>query len=89
VNVEVDQSGKIGNTSEDTVVAFSNDISFAVLIPRKAKQDYVKRLRAKGVSLEMIYFRLFSVALYFLLRRHVKPTTYILVDIEYPGREYN
>ncbi len=89
MNVEVDQSGKIGNTSEDTVVAFSNDISFAVLIPRKAKQDYVKRLRAKGVSLEMIYFRLFSVALYFLLRRHVKPTTYILVDIEYPGREYN
>jgi hypothetical protein len=87
VNVEVDQSGKIGKTNEDTVVAFSNDIAIAVLIPRKVKQDCVKQLRARGLSFETIYFRLFAVALYFLLRRYIKPSMYILIDVEYPGRE--
>jgi hypothetical protein len=50
----------MGKTREDTVLAFSNDEAFAVLISRKTKQECVRKLRAKGLSSDVIYFRLFA-----------------------------
>jgi hypothetical protein len=39
MQVEIDQSGKIGKTNEDTVLAFSNHVQSAVLITRAVKQN--------------------------------------------------
>jgi hypothetical protein len=68
VHVEVDQSGKIGKTNEDTVLAFSNGLAYSVLISRQVKQQCVRELRRRGLSPQAIYLRLFAVGLHFLLR---------------------
>ena len=68
MHVEVDQSGKIGKTNEDTVLAFSNGMAYSVLISRQTKQQCVKELRRRGMSPQATYLRLFAVGLYFLLR---------------------
>ena len=42
MKVEVDQSGKIGDTKVPTVLAFSNGKKVAILIPAKAKPSLMK-----------------------------------------------
>jgi len=87
MHIEVDQSGKIGKTNEDTVLAFSNDEDFAILIPRKVKQECLRVLRSQGLSPEAIYLRLFVIGLYFLLRQHITKAEWILIDTEYLGKD--
>lgn len=86
MQVEVDQSGKIGKTNEDTVLAFSNGRRFAILIPSQVKQECVKALRQRGFSPQSTYLRLFVVCLYFLLRNYIVEVDLILIDVEYPGK---
>jgi len=87
MHIEVDQSGKIGKTNEDTVLALANSENFAVLIPRKVKQGCLHILRTQGLSPETIYLRLFVVGLYFLLRSYISKTEWILIDTEYLGKD--
>lgn len=41
-SVEVDQSGKIGDTKVHTVLAFSNSYGFSILIPANVKRECIK-----------------------------------------------
>jgi len=45
MHVEVDQSGKIGDTGIATVLAFSDTESYAILIPAKVKKTCIQELR--------------------------------------------
>ncbi len=47
MKVEVDQSGKIGDTKIPTVLAFSNGKKLSILIPAKVKRECILRLREK------------------------------------------
>lgn len=85
MRVEVDQSGKIEQTNHDTVLAFANDTSCAVLIPAKVKRELVSIIRSSGKK-RRAYLFLFSAAVYELLRRHLKHIEHITIDIEYQGR---
>ncbi|MEZ4708457.1 MAG: hypothetical protein R3A44_14700 [Caldilineaceae bacterium] len=87
MHVEVDQSGKIGQTNVDTVLAFSNGVHFSVLIPRRVKQECARRLRTTGLSAEAIYMRLFATGLYILLKEHIGKVDRVLIDTEYFGKE--
>jgi hypothetical protein len=87
MQVEVDQSGKIGKTDIDTVLAFSNDKSYTICIPRKVKQACLLQLRTKGFQPNTIYMRLFAIGLYFLLRDYIPSVQGVLIDVEYPGKE--
>lgn len=46
--IEIDQSGKIEDTSKDTVLALSNGIQFSILISRKIKPIINFGLVGKG-----------------------------------------
>jgi hypothetical protein len=87
MQIEVDQSGKIGKTDIDTILALSNNKSYSICIPRKVKQACLLRLRSKGLQPNTIYMRLFAVGLYFLLRDHITSVQGVLIDVEYPGKE--
>lgn len=87
MKVEVDQSGKIGDTKVPTVLAFSNDKDYAILIPATVKRKCVLALRERGKETESFYIQLFSVCLYLLLKDHAKRLTQVVVDFEYPGHD--
>lgn len=87
MQVEVDQSGKIGKTNEDTVLALSNGECYAIMIPRTVKQECLRILRERRISGEELYLRFFAVGLYYLLRAHIQRINLAIIDIEYPGHE--
>ncbi len=84
--VEVDQSGKIGDTTVATVLAFANGIEQAILIPAKDKRICIQRLRRRGYGARL-YYLLFATALFFLLRDHVEELDHVTIDEEYRGKE--
>ena len=85
--VDVDQSGRVEFTGEDTVLAFSNGMRFAVLIPSVVKRECVKALRDRGFGGATFYPQLFTVGLYFLLREHLGQLARITIDLEYFGKD--
>lgn len=87
MKVEIDQSGKIGDTKVPTVLAFSNGEDFAILIPATVKRKCLLALRERGKETESLYIQLFSVCLYLLLKDHAKLLSQIVVDLEYPGHD--
>jgi len=87
MKVEVDQSGKIGDTKVATVLAFFNGKQFAILIPATVKRDCIQKLRGKGKLETRIYIQLFAVGLFLLLRRNTHALEQVIIDIEYPGHE--
>ncbi len=86
MRVEVDQSGKIADTKVPTVLAFSDEESYAILIPAQVKRDCVQRLREQGRTGKVLYMRLFAIGLFFLLKDHAPHADQIALDVEYPGR---
>lgn len=87
MRVEVDQSGKIGDTKVPTVLAFSDGESYAVLIPAKVKRKCVHRLRRRGEVGTTLYLKLFAVGLYLLLKDHISKRDCATIDMEYPGHD--
>jgi hypothetical protein len=87
LHIEVDQSGKIEQTHKDTVLAFSDDINYAVLIPARIKREAINLLRATGKRGKNLYISLFAAALYQLLKNHLDRVDLIVIDMEYEGNE--
>jgi hypothetical protein len=85
--VEVDQSGKVEDTKEDTVLAFANGITRTVLIPATVKRDCVTLFRLMGQKGKVFYLQLYAIALFFLLKEHGTQLSNIIIDEEYYGRE--
>jgi hypothetical protein len=87
MRVEVDQSGKIGDTKIPTALAFSDGIAYSILIPATVKRACIQNLRG-GKKLETrLYVQLFSVCLYLLIKRWIHRLDEIVIDQEYPGHE--
>lgn len=87
MHVEVDQSGKIENTSVGTALAFSNGKSASVLIPAEAKRVCLRALRRRGRPKMTIVLRIFAAGLFLLLQDVLKDVALVTIDQEYPGRE--
>jgi len=85
--IEVNQSGKIEQTSYDTALAFSNGIQSAILIPATVKREVLHELRVRGVHPEMIHIRMFAAGVFLLLESYLEGLENIVIDVEYEGRE--
>ena len=85
MHVEVDQSGKIGDTSVPTVLAFSDGENYAILIPASVKRKCLLALRERGKSGTTLYLRLFSTGLFLLLKDRLNQFSLVTIDVEYPG----
>lgn len=85
--LEVDQSIKIEQTNADTVLALSNDETFAVRVPADVKRECLAVLRRRGERRKAITLKVFSAALFLLLQGHLARAERIVIDTEYPGRE--
>ena len=85
--VEVDQSGKVEQTESDTVVAFSNGIQSALLVPAAVKRACQKELRERGVAGNMVSLRLFAAALLVLVEGWTAQIDALRLDTEYEGKD--
>ncbi len=83
--VEVDQSRKI-EQSGATVLAFSNDISGAILIPSSVKTEAFRALRARGKPKGTALLLLFAACLYLLLADCLTQLEKVVIDEEYSGK---
>jgi len=87
MHIEVDQSGKIENTRVDTVLAFADGESHAILIPAAVKRRCLHILRERGVKPKMITIRMFAATLSILLVPYAKDISAATIDTEYRGWE--
>jgi hypothetical protein len=87
MRIEIDQSGKIEHTQSNTVLAFSNDEEFAILVLAVEKRTCLKEWRQRGKSSRTLYQRLFAAALFLLIKNHLDQISAIEIDSEYPGQE--
>lgn len=85
MSLQIDQSGKIEDTSKDTVVAFSNKTTGSVFISKKIKRQVQEFFRKVGKP-EFFVDKTFAIAIYFLVC-DFKSIQNITIDLEYPGRD--
>ncbi len=83
--IEIDQSGKVENTSKDTVVAYANGSFKSVIIKAKEKREVQKVFRKINKPRVFVY-RVFAVLIFLLVKPELKRVTTIIIDIEYPGQ---
>src|SRR3989338_3122611 len=84
MKVEIDQSGKIEDTSKHTVLAFSNTTNRCVLITAKEKRRLQEKFRLLGKP-RLFVDATFAVTLYLLVKPILKSYPVLIVDVEYPG----
>lgn len=80
---EVDQSGKIENTSVCTVFAYSNGSKNYLYLKPVAKRT-IQRWFSTGNKGHVYIYKTFACALYLMIKRFKLKGT-LKVDIEYPG----
>ena len=84
MHIEVDQSGKVKDLRQDTVIAFRNSEQFSVLLPKKVKQQLFQEFRSK---IKQLRFRIFAICLYHCLENYIGNKQLITIDTEYFGKD--
>lgn len=86
MKVEIDQSGKLEQLNTDTVVAYANGKSNAVLLKVPAKRTvfhHLKRSLIPEPDIEAIWF---AIVIYLLIQ-DVPNTATLVIDEEYTGKD--
>lgn len=83
MHIEVDMSGKIEQTDMDTVVAFSNNHQYTVLLPKELKRRLIGKYRKE----RQIILKLFVICVYYTLRDYLHQIELIIIDNEYEGKQ--
>ena len=87
MHVEIDQSGRIEDTRVHTVLAFSDDIERAILIPARVKREAFRHLKEHYRIIKYPALKLFAVGLFLLLKPRLRQLRLITIDIEFEGHE--
>ena len=85
MRIEVDQSGKIEDTSKHTFLAFSNTQRRVLKISSVEKRKLQKYFKDKGKSKIFIYITFASLVIILLKNLKLK-NIQIIIDVEYTGR---
>ena len=87
MHIEIDQSGKIEDTSHDTVVAYSNGKQKSLLIKAEEKRILQQVFREAGKP-HMFAVKTFAVLVYLLVRDDLEEIEQLTIDREYVGYEW-
>jgi len=85
MRIEIDQSGKIENTSKNTVVSFSNGKFKSIFISARDKREIQDFFRRIGKP-KMFIYRTFAILIFLLIKNNLKEIDEIIIDKEYPGK---
>ncbi|OGL77797.1 hypothetical protein A3J43_04300 [Candidatus Uhrbacteria bacterium RIFCSPHIGHO2_12_FULL_54_23] len=87
MHIEIDQSGKIEDTSHDTVVAFSNDVNHSVVMRARDKRRVEAIFRRMGKRRVFMY-KLFAILVFLLIKPYLARIDVMVIDTEYPDWEH-
>ena len=87
MHIEIDQSGKVEETNRITVIAFSNHITRAVVIPAAVKRECIEYLRRQGRNKQTFVFQIFAAGIFCLIEEYLHQLEHVAIDTEYPGRD--
>ncbi len=83
MHIEIDQSGKIEQTDMDTIVAFSNNHQYAILLPKQVKKILIRKYRKE----KQIILKLFVICVYYSIKDYINEIGSIVIDNEYEGKQ--
>ena len=83
---QIDQSGKIEQTSKNTVIALSNSIHVTIILKAKDKRDLQNIYRNAGKP-KIFVIQVFSALTYMLIEKAKISKGIVYIDKEYPGHE--
>ena len=87
MSIQIDQSGKIEDTSKPTVIALaSKKISRSILLQAEDKR-LVQTIYRKTGKPRLFVLQVFSALIYLLIERCNCSQQVIIIDHEYPGHE--
>ena len=87
MNVEIDQSNKIEQTSKDTIIGLSNDRTFTILINRKIKRKLQEEFRKQGKPRLFVYRTFIAGTVLLLKYAQFNNLIKVIIDKEYFGKE--
>jgi len=85
--IEIDQSGQIGRLNTDTVFAFSDGISYAIVIPAGVKRAAYQSLKQRYRQVREPYLALFAAGVFLLIEDFLNQIDRMLIDEEFTGKE--
>lgn len=85
--IEIDQSGQIGRLNTDTVFAFSDGISYAIVIPARVKRAAYQHLKQRYREVREPYLALFAAGIFLLIKDLLHQIDRMLIDEEFTGKE--
>lgn len=83
---QIDQSGKIEQTSKNTVIALSNSTQTSIILKAKDKRDLQSIYRAAGKP-KLFSIQVFAALTYLLIENSHVNDGIMYIDKEYPGYE--
>lgn len=86
MSYQIDQSGKIEQTSKITVIAISNSKQASIILKAKDKRDLQNIYRQAGKP-KVFAIQVFSALTYILLEKAKIEIGMVYIDKEYPGHE--
>lgn len=86
MSYQIDQSGKIEQTSKVTIIALSNSKQASIILKAKDKRDLQDIYRRAGKP-KVFAIQVFSALTYLLLQKSKVDIGMLYIDKEYPGHE--
>jgi len=83
MQIEIDQSGKIENTSQLTIIADS--VGNCVTLKSKDKK-YLQQLFRDAEKPKMFVIETFALSVLFLIKKSFSRSNIYFIDVEYPGK---
>ena len=83
MHIEVDQSGKIEQLSQDTIIACSNNKQYCIKIQKKIKQSIYYNYKTK---IKQLKYKLFCIGVYYCIEYILSKCELIVIDDEYHGK---
>lgn len=86
-SVEIDISGRVEDTSTDTVIVLANGVNKSLLISKKVKRNCLNKLRKCGFIGDTIYLRIYVIALFCLIKPVISKLGLVVLDEDFRGKE--
>lgn len=87
MHIIIDQSGKVEDTTVDTIIAFSNGRAKTILIGKKDKRE-VQNIFRKNNQGKIFVFKTFSILIFLLIKNDLSKIQHIVIDLEYPSKDH-